>query len=419
MSLCHVFHFLFSFISCAGSAMTSLLDSTAHFSDRCGRLGLTPAFVNALSVAGVDSLTKIAFVLGQPGQPILNQDVDDFLQRTLGRAGTLAESSAVKRLTFEAHTYLVASLRQQVDQSEDSQPRRVAFAERTQRMEALRLELRGIEISGELEPAHSLLDKTCKMFEDNSIKWLEPSTCISRSMEVQGTSKSRELTLEKGALILKQDEKATCSTDSEIKLHYAFTRRALALAFARVMTYQQHCAWETFLFESLHREVPPGYAKANLSQVVSCDKAAWARLATLNVPVREDANGRFPLGEALLQLRLDPAIALYLAPLAKPVQSHVAHGGNRATPYNSPAPKSGTGKGKGKTAGKGKAPPMPAELRGKYHKTAANEPICFAYNSAAGCSHSNTVKAGERCPKGMHVCAEPRCQQPHSLQQHK
>lgn len=399
--------------------MTSLLDSTAHFSDRCGRLGLTPAFVNALAVAGVDSLTKIAFVLGQPGQPILNQDVDDFLQRTLGRAGTLAESSAVKRLTFEAHTYLVASLRQQVDQSEDSQPRRVAFAERTQRMEALRLELRGIEISGELEPAHSLLDKTCKMFEDNSIKWLEPSTCISRSMEVQGTSKSRELTLEKGALILKQDEKATCSTDSEIKLHYAFTRRALAFAFARVMTYQQHCAWETFLFESLHREVPPGYAKANLSQVVSCDKAAWARLATLNVPVRGDANGRFPLGEALLQLRLDPAIALYLAPLAKPVQTHVTHGGNRAAPYNSPAPKAGTGKGKGKTAGKGKAPPMPAELRGKYHKTAANEPICFAYNSAAGCSHSNTVKAGERCPKGMHVCAEPRCQQPHSLQQHK
>ena len=104
-------------------AMTSLLDSTAHFSDRCGRLGLTPAFVNSLAVAGVDSLTKIAFVFGQPGQPILNQDVDDFLQRILGRAGTLAESSAVKRLTFEAHTYLVASLRQQVDQSEDSQPR--------------------------------------------------------------------------------------------------------------------------------------------------------------------------------------------------------------------------------------------------------------------------------------------------------
>ena len=397
--------------------MTSLLDSTAHFSDRCARLGLTAGFVAALGAAGVDSLSRLAFIVGQPGQPIQNQDVDDFIQRSLGRAGTIAEASSLKRLTFEAHTYLVATLRQQVDHSEDSQPRRVAFAERTQRMEALRAELRGIDIRGELEPAHGLLDKTCKMFDDNTIRWLEPSTCISRSMEVQGATKARELTLEKGALILKSDDKQTCSTDSEIKLHYAFTRRAVALAFARIMTFQQHSAWETFLFESLHREVPPGYTKASLAQVVSCDKAAWSRLATLNCQVREDANGNFPLGEGLLALRLDPAIALYLAPLARPVQTAQPASSNRAAPYQAPAHK--PQKGKGKSGGKGKSPPMPAELRGKYHKTANNEPICFAYNMAAGCSHSSTVKPGERCPKGMHVCAEPRCQQHHSLLQHK
>ena len=34
--------------------------------------------------------------------------------------------------------------------------------------------------------------------------------------------------LEKGSLILKNDDKMTCSTDSEIKLHYAFSRRAVA-----------------------------------------------------------------------------------------------------------------------------------------------------------------------------------------------
>eukprot|EP00435_Cladocopium_sp_Y103_P028597 s2289_g7.t1 len=216
--------------------MTSLLDSTAHFNERCTRLGLTPAFVTALGSAGVTCLSRLAFVVGQPGQAIQNTDVDNFLQRALGRAGTIAESSSLKRLTFEAHTYLFATLRQQVDHTEDSQPRKVAFAERTQRMEALRTDLRGVEISGELEPSHGLLDRACAM-------------------------------------------------------------RAVALAFARVMSFQQHCAWETFLFESLHREVPPGYARANLSQVVSCDKAAWARLATLNTPVREAADGSFPLGE--------------------------------------------------------------------------------------------------------------------------
>eukprot|EP00435_Cladocopium_sp_Y103_P040587 s4530_g11.t1 len=136
--------------------MTSLLDSTAHFSERCTRLGLTPAFVAALGVAGVNCLSRLAFAVGQPGQPIQNAEVDAFLQRALGRAGTLAESSSLKRLTFE---YLAATLRQQVDHPEDSQPRKVAYAERTQRVEALRADLRGVEISGALEPSHGLLDK--------------------------------------------------------------------------------------------------------------------------------------------------------------------------------------------------------------------------------------------------------------------
>ena len=417
--MCILFHFLdFSFRTCArGRNMTSLLDSTAHFEERCVKLGMVPAFVTALAGSHVDSLSKLAFVIGQPGQPIQNQEVSDFLQTALGRVPTLAETTALKRLGFEAHTYLVATLRQQIDQSDDTQPRKVAFAERTQRMDGLRQDLRGLDITGEMEPSHGLLDKCCAIFDSNNVKWLEPSICISRSMEVQGTPKARELTLEKGSLILKQDDKMTCATDSEIKLHYAYTRRAVALAFARVMSFQQHNAWVCYLFEALHREVPPGYSKANLSQVVSCDKAAWARLASLGISTREAVDGTFPLGEALLGLKSDPSIMLYLAPLARPVQTS-STGPSRPAPYHAVGGKSQAGKGKGKTGGKGKTPPMPQELRGKYHKTAANEPICFAFNTASGCSHSTTVKAGDRCPKGLHVCAEPRCQQPHSLQQH-
>lgn len=162
--------------------------------------------------------------------------------------------------------------------------------------------------------------------------------------------------------------------------------------------------------------MPPGYVKAGLSQVISCDKAAWAHLASLNVA---GPDGTFPLGDALLNLRNDPAISLYLAPLAKPVQTSSASASKRPGPYQQPAQRPQHGKGKSKGGGKGKAPPMPAELRGKYHKTSSNEPICCAFNTSAGCSHSGTVKSGEKCPKGLHVCAEPRCQQPHSLLQHK
>ena len=73
-------------------------------------------YVDALAAVQVDSLSKLAFVIGQPGQAIQNQDVTDFLQRALARVPTLAETSALKRLGFEAHTYLVATLRQQIDQ---------------------------------------------------------------------------------------------------------------------------------------------------------------------------------------------------------------------------------------------------------------------------------------------------------------
>ena len=134
--------------------MTSLQDSTAHFEEKCLRLGMGQRFVAALAAAHVDNWSKLAFVIGQPGQPIPNQDVTDFLQRALNRVPTLAETSALKRLGFESHTYLVAALRQQIDHSDDSQPRKVAFAERTQRMDRLRNDLRGLDISGELQPSH-------------------------------------------------------------------------------------------------------------------------------------------------------------------------------------------------------------------------------------------------------------------------
>ena len=70
-----------------------------------------------------------------------NDDVTNFLQGLLGRAPSLVESSSTKRLTFEAQTYVVATLRQGLEQQDEAVPRRVAHAERTTRMSALQLAL--------------------------------------------------------------------------------------------------------------------------------------------------------------------------------------------------------------------------------------------------------------------------------------
>ena len=397
--------------------MTNLVDSTAQFESRLREIGVNQAFIDQVKAQGVQTLSQLGFAVGQPGQPIQNLDVDNFLTLALGRAPTINEAACIKRAAFEAHTMMVATIRQSVDRSDDV-PKKIPFAERVVRMRALETELAGISFTGEHDPAHSVLDKACNIFESNTLKYIDPASCISRALEIQGGSKNQELTLQKGSLVLKAvDDKLSCATDSEIKVHYAMVRRAISFQFAKIMSFAQHCEWENFLFEALHRDAPPGYSKPTLSQALMCDRAAFSRLSERATEVRQKADLTYPLGEALLALRSDPNIALYLSPLATRATSAPSYqqSTSRPQPYQQERPGKSKGKGKSK---KGKSgPPIPNELRGKYYKTASGEPICFGFNCATGCSEKS-VPPGGRCSRGLHVCAEPKCQQPHSLQNH-
>ena len=62
-------------------------------------------------------------------------------------------SSSVR---LKTQTYLVASVRQPVEQTDESAPRKVPHAERTARMDELGTNLRGVSMSGELDRACSI-----------------------------------------------------------------------------------------------------------------------------------------------------------------------------------------------------------------------------------------------------------------------
>lgn len=71
------------------------------------------------------------------------------------------------------------------------------------------------------------------MRDQNLTKDLEPSVCISRAFEVPGTKQTRELSFERGSIVLKNpDDKLSSVTGSELKLHFSFIRRGIALEFA-------------------------------------------------------------------------------------------------------------------------------------------------------------------------------------------
>ena len=90
----------------------------------------------------------------------------------------------------------------------------------------------------------------------------------------------------------------------------------------------------------------------------------------------------------MLALRHDPLIALYLMPTAKTSTAPASSAGHatgsntmRYQPYNAGGGKS---KGKGKKGQNRTTPPIPAELRGKWHKSPAGEPICYGFNCKRG-----------------------------------
>ena len=395
--------------------MSLLLESEAQFKSRAKEVGLSDQVIDDFVHANAGTLSKLAFCVGQPGQPIASQDVDTFLQGALGRPPVIAENNAVRRLAFEDQTLLVASLRQIVDQKEEGAPKRIGTVERETRMAAIRVELAGIMISDENEPSHALLEKACQIFETNTLRYLEPAVCTSRSQEVQGGTKTKELAFEGGSLIVKdKDDKLVAPTSSELQFLNAMTRRGVSMKFARLMTFEQHTMWTSFLLQALQREPPPGYSKPGLHQLMLSDKAAFTKLASTMSSVRSKDDGSSQLGERLLELRSDPLITLHLAPLARLATAQPSN--QRAAPC-APRPQgfpSQGGKGKGKGGKKGKRPPLPKALHNKWHRTGNGDPLCFAYN-IGGC---DGAKDGERRAKGWHFCAEPKCLQPHSLNNH-
>ena len=160
------------------------------------------------------------------------------------------------------------------------------------------------------------------------------------------------------------------------------------MQFAGLMSFAQHNEWLTFLVDAMHREAPPGYNRPSLGQVLQCDRAAWTRLGSTLNSVHQKADGSYPLGEALLKLRSDPNVCLYLSPVAKPAapSASAETGQWRSQPYGQQRSEKGADKGKSKGKGKSKstAPSMPQELRGKWYKTSAGEPLCLETTRQVG-----------------------------------
>ena len=148
----------------------------------CRSLGLRRcATINWLTFA------KLSFAVTSPGVVATDEQVTRFLNTMRdGTAATIAELAAFKRLLFESQTLMMHNFKS-VAKGDDAAPKRMAPPEREARLERQRQQLRGLDITGPLEPAHSLYDICNSMIEKNEVAYINPNRCLSRQQELMGS----------------------------------------------------------------------------------------------------------------------------------------------------------------------------------------------------------------------------------------
>ncbi|CAE7267969.1 unnamed protein product [Symbiodinium sp. CCMP2592] len=379
-----------------------LTESKAVFLERCETAGLPTPIRDILVGKNLSTLASLAFAAGQRGET-----PSDAALTGLARAGTeevpIATLASLRRLVFEAQLLMTAQVKMLIEHRADDQKAELATAERSERIQKQSERLAGVALRNESECSYGSYDLVMKMVQEN---------CAELRLE----KPRKELDVVNSKMTLKdQTVDLQCQLHTPLCLHHALHRRALAMDLVGVASYSVSMEFHEHLMSHLTMEPPPGYHQVTLHQVLAADRAAWLRLAEkLPKGLRAVPDGKLPLDVELPKLQGDPKAAFHLLPLGPPTLSSGKRSlegdqGNDAKIQRT----GGKGKGKGKTKTKATPKSMSVSLKDKWSRTKRGVPICWAFNTEEGCS---AAPAGGRCPRGVHLCAEPNCQKPHSTQ---
>ena len=350
--------------------MSGISDSSVTFAERCKRYGLAQTNIDDLVQRGISTYGQLLFRVASGPSQVDEAKLNDLIG---GCNPNLSESgkSALKRLVFEAGTFVVAELKDAISSPGVEGVKRLTPQERDSRFNAIQAKLGSFLLSGPYEPVHALVDSCSSMASAQCITYIPPSRCASREQEIaSGRKEEHLLRLEHAALKLaSKAQPLKVDVTSELRVSQALTRRGVALEMAGV------CSFAGAL---------------GTSPVDDAIKS-----------VKDSAQVLFHLRPMPLPPKPDRAAALQLM-LKRPWSSIQEGKGKGKTDK-------GKGKGKGKNKGKGKGSAkvqtnVPAALKG-MDPNMNGEPICFDYSLPHGCQLETwDTPLGQACRKGLHVC---------------
>ena len=426
----HIFNWIF--FSSDIDAMVSIIDSEAHFSKRSEEIGLSMAGQTSLTRAGYTTLGRLAFAVGQPGTPLIEQDFNNFATNILGGMASMHDISSIKRLLFESQTMVMANLREQVTSPDVSASKKMPAVEREAKMRNLRARLPGVIIEKQIEPSHALLNLVAQIWESRQLVYIEVDKLTSREHEVLYSKTTKQLSVDPDKLVVKEESKVPDqSATTELQVLEALKRRGVAFAACDCMSWDAHERYLQSLFGHLRTEPPEGFSKPTLQQVLRADRQVFLWMIRQDVGVRRTPDDILPMDEGLMKALQSYEVGFNMIPLPKSKggESKGQAASSRELDYGptssqqswtrtqGPYFKSNKGKGKGKQKSNRITNILPKELanRGCVGADEHNRRFCFNFNL----NKCQAVANGAQCPRGWHLCMKKGCHAPHSALDHE
>ena len=309
--------------------------------------------------------------------------------------------------------WLRSDIKTQVEQTDETATRRLAPAERADRLRIQQTKLSGITIRGQYEPGDALVDKCCACYESDRLVYIEWSSCISREFELSSNvKKDNSLSFSSdGTLKLSKGVKTEpCQAASEIQVRYCLVRRGLALDQANILDYHRHDKWLEVLLGARLEDPPPGYSRVSMKQLELADKKLFTLMAEeTRSGIKATTAGR-PCDDAFDRKWETAEVRHLLHPKLAPSEKFDKSG---FSDVESLVKKfKGDKKGKGKGSGSSdQFMRVPVELLklGSVGATNKGHRLCFGFNLK---TCKETV-AKQRCSRGLHLCSVKDCHRQH------
>eukprot|EP00435_Cladocopium_sp_Y103_P053352 s792_g17.t1 len=384
-------------------------DSNAVFEQRALHMGLDAGVLKAFVDKGYKNMAMFAFSCNYSLGASSDKPFLDMIVATLGREAIAAELSILRRLFNESYANVAADIEKQVKQTDESVTRKLAPAERAERLRVQQRKLTGISIRGQYEPADASVDRCCAAYESDRLSYIDWSVCISREYELaNNVKKDTDLSFgSDGVLKLARTSKIEPMQGmSEIQVRYALVRRGLAMDQANILEFAKHDQLVELPLDVRMQEPPAGYQRLSMKQLEAADKKFFVLLGeATRSGIKASSTGR-PCDTVFDKVFDSAEFRHLLQPRMTQTTSSAApvHKESPAGTSDPPAKKAKTGT-KGKGRGKAAASPfqrIPTELLklGAVGATPKGNRLCFGFNLKS----CNLPVNGQKCERGLHLC---------------